>query len=233
MIATQSPDRTSAHVLGDAVALEARHARSCPRAVVWAGRDIPPSDDVPADQRNGEAMRRALRQPTLDAMIREEWTLSSSNREPAVHAPEAHTSWEALPGVRLYGVPDATGSGELTGGREAVVLVSSGPGLIDLYAERCAGAVHAHHGGFGGRTPPMVVASLDPETGRLGARLLEPPHVEWLNGLTQRVLRPLAEAAVTGDLPQATPLDPANECRNCPWRTRCRGTPDGGTPGNR
>lgn len=222
MITTPGPDRTSAQVFRDSISLEARNVMSCARAVVWAGRNVSPSDETPADQQNGEAMRRALVEPTLDAMIRSGWKLSQSRRAGPAHPSGDHTRWEALPGVRLHGVPDAIGSGELTGGREAVIASDSGPGLIDLHGGRCAAAVHAHNERFGGRTPPLVIASLDPETGELHTRLLEPEHADWLNRLTQRTLRPLAEAALTGELPAPQRDSHSRDCLNCPWRSRCR-----------
>ena len=222
MISTQSPDRTSAHAFRDSISLEARHVRGCARAAMLAGRDVSSSDGVPADQQNGEAIRRALVEPTLDAMVRAGWTLSQSNRPAPAHHPGAHTNWEPLPGVRLYGVPDAIGAGEITGGRDAVIASASGPGLTDFYSGRCAAAVHAHHECFGGKTPPLVLASLDGETGQLHEYLLDPSQVDWLNEMSQRTLRPLAEAIITGQLPDRMLDASSPECRSCPWRSMCR-----------
>ena len=161
MITTPSPDRTSVQLGHEEIALDARHVRSCPRALVYAGRNEPTTDETPADQQNGLAIQRALAEPTVDALVREGWEMKWVRRSGQLHDPSVHTNWAPLKGVRVHGLPDALGRGEATGWQAAPVVSVSGPRMRDPYSEWCSAAAHTHNQGL-------------PEGSPLGDRIAEP-----------------------------------------------------------
>ena len=221
MITTPSPDRTSVQLEHEEIALDARHVRSCPRALVYAGRNEPTTDETPADQQNGLAIQRALAEPTVDALVREGWEMKWVRRSGQLHDPSAHTNWAPLKGVRVHGLPDALGRGEATGWQAAPVVSVSGPRMRDPYSEWCSAAAHTHNQGLP-EGSPLVIASLNLETGRLDTKVLEREGVKWLEDLTLRGLEKLGDAVQLGILPEPLSREDDPECLVCPWRSGCR-----------
>ena len=117
MITTPSPDRTSVQLGHEEIALDARHVRSCPRALVYAGRNEPTTDETPADQQNGLAIQRALAEPTVDALVREGWEMKWVRRSGQLHDPSVTPTGRPSRGSGSTGFPTRWGAVRPPAGR--------------------------------------------------------------------------------------------------------------------